>query len=111
MHDSHLAEKIVSLAITRARELGCNKIGTVKLRISALTCVRPDSLQAAFQTAARQAGLDGAELIVETVEPTCRCEDCGADFVPDKPTTRCPQCGSIRVVLQQGPDLEIESVQ
>ena len=111
MHDSHLAEKIVSLAVARARELGRDKIGTVKVRISALSCARPDSLQAAFQTAARRVGLDGAELIVESVEPSCRCEDCGADFIPDKPTTRCPQCGSARVVLQHGPELEVESVE
>ena len=111
MHEHHLAEKIVSLAVTRARELRRDKIRTVKVRISALTCVRPDSLQAAFQTAARHAGLDGAELIVETVEPTCRCEDCGADFVPDIPATRCVQCGSPRVVLQEGPEMEIERIE
>ena len=111
MHEHHLADKIVSLAIVRARELGRNKIKTVKVRMNALTCVHSDSLECAFRIAARNAGLDGAELIVETVEPTCRCEDCGADFVPDTPTTRCAQCGSVRVVLQQGPELEIESVE
>ena len=108
MHETHFAERIAAAVSARRKERGPDSVRAVLVRLGAGTHVTPDSLRGAFDSAAGRAGLSGVELRVETVEPRCVCEDCGAEFATDTKAIRCSECGSARVVLRQAAEMEME---
>lgn len=111
MHEVSLAGEILSTALARARSLGCSSPKAVIARIGAWTCVNPDLLARAFQAAASDLGAAGIELRIRVVRPECRCRDCGQAFEPRAFALRCDGCGSGRVTLEQGREMEVESVE
>jgi hydrogenase nickel incorporation protein HypA/HybF len=110
MHDLDLARRIVRLALSEASSAGRSRVKTVRVRIGAWTCSDADHLRHSFEFASRGTPAEGAELQVELVQPSARCEDCGASFQPGKPTLACAECGSPRVKLGQSREIELESV-
>lgn len=111
MHEVSLASQIASIASSHALKAGASGVLAVNIRIGAWTCVNPDLLRRAFAAASDEHGWTNVELRVEMVQPTCRCLDCHTDFRPEEFHLRCEKCGSARVVLEQGREMEVESVQ
>ena len=110
MHGTSIAERIVSIASSRASQLGQPAVKTVCVKIAAWSHLDAGELQSAFKTASRGQPTEGADLKIEIYEPSCRCEHCGEDFDPDQFTLRCPSCGSAQVVMDKSREVEVETV-
>jgi hydrogenase nickel incorporation protein HypA/HybF len=81
----------------------------VRLRIGALSTIVPDAMRAAFPIACESTPADGAELQISCVAIAVRCEDCGGRTELDAPPIMCGFCGSVRVRVEAGDELLIES--
>ena len=108
MHNLELARRIVRLALSEAASAGQSRVRTVRVRIAAWACGEPEHLRHSFEYAARGTPLEGAELHVDLVQPSARCEDCGSSFEPDSATLKCAQCGGSRVTLEQTREIEVD---
>ena len=111
MHEVSVARQIISIASARAQALGYPRMKSVRISIGSWTCVNPDLLRRAFAAATSQGDKPGPELQIHIVQPDCRCEECGAVFEPDDFALRCPTCDSPRVVLTQGREMVVESIE
>lgn len=111
MHGTSIAETIVEAASTRAADLGRSSVKTVRVRIAAWSHLRADELRFAFEAASRGRPTERADLRIEVVAPTARCQACGADYSPDSTELRCPSCGSARVVMDETHEVEVDSIE
>ena len=83
----------------------------IRLKVGKLSAVVPASLQFCFGVAAKEAGLDKAELLIEEVPVQARCKDCANTWAIDTPAFICPACDSARIELLSGRELDIESIE
>jgi hydrogenase nickel incorporation protein HypA/HybF len=108
MHETHMAQSIVSAASSRAKSSGASSVKAVRVQLGKWTCIDPDSLRNAFAAATAGTLAAGADLEIEVIEPSLRCEECRAVFEGDSKALRCVKCGSARVVLQQQADMQVQ---
>ncbi len=111
MHGTSIAERIVSIASSRAAALGQSSVKAVRVKVAAWSHLSPEELRMGFESASLGRPTEGADLKIELCEPSCRCEKCGNDFNPDRFTLRCPLCGSARVVMDKSREVEVEGVE
>jgi hydrogenase nickel incorporation protein HypA/HybF len=111
MHGTAIAERIVEAASARARQMGCSSVKAVRVRVAAWSHLHRGELQTAFKAAGRGKPTENAELHIEVFEPTAKCEDCGADYTSDSHTLRCPSCGSVRVVMDESREIELDAIE
>jgi hydrogenase nickel incorporation protein HypA/HybF len=111
MHGTSTAEAIVEAASARARQLGRSSVKAVRVRIAAWSHLRSGELETAFEAASRGKPTQNAQLIIEVVEPSAKCQDCGADYSADSGTLRCPACGSARVAIDESREVEVEAIE
>jgi len=109
MHELSIAHEIVKSVTQSMSEYPEARIDSITLSIGEYSGVDADSLTFAFPIAAEDTPAQGAELIIQTVTPSVKCNECGAGPV-DTAVMRCPQCGSINVTLTTGRELEITSM-
>ncbi len=79
-------------------------------RVGELSGIDPAVLSNAFAAAVRDTPLRGTSLTVESVVPEAICEQCGNSFRFDQAHTQCAKCGSLRLAVQGGDDLVLDSV-
>lgn len=109
MHELSIAHEIVKSATQSMSEYPEARVDSITLSIGEYSGVDPDSLTFAFPIAAEGTPVQGAELIIKTVTPTVKCNECGEGPVDTK-MMRCPRCGSIDVILSTGRELDITSM-
>ncbi len=110
MHETHMAQSIASAASSHAERSGASGVNAVRIRLGKWTCIDPDSLRTAYNKVAAGTPAAGSDLRIEVIEPSLRCDECGATFEADAKTLRCAKCGSARVVLQQQSDMEVQGI-
>ncbi|MDH7602390.1 MAG: hydrogenase maturation nickel metallochaperone HypA [Armatimonadota bacterium] len=106
MHEVQTAKNILQMACEEAKRQGLQNPRAIRVRVGAWTGIDVDHLKHDFHTVAPTVSLD-----VETVEPSARCEDCGARFEAKPGSLSCDKCGSRRVTLEQRRDIELISVE
>lgn len=94
-----------------AADAGATRVLAVNLRVGRMTEAIPDALQFAFEALSENTLSDGAELVLEMVEPSSFCLECGAEFSHDRFHRICPECGSYETTLLSGRELEIASIE
>jgi hydrogenase nickel incorporation protein HypA/HybF len=105
-------ELSVSCAVveTAVRHAAGREVTRVRLRVGALRQVVPDSLGFYFEIVARDTVCAGAALEQELIPARLRCADCEIDWAADAPAFRCPSCAGANVTVEQGDELEVESI-
>lgn len=111
MHETGIAEGILTAAIQAARDAGASRINTVEVTIGTLTEVMEDALQFAWEALRAGTIAEAADLAVAMVGARSRCADCGHEFAHDRyDGARCPACASYVVELVQGRELRIDAI-
>ncbi len=83
----------------------------VVLEIGPLAGVEPELVRLAFQRLAPTHGLTGAELAIEWVPLTTRCEACGAVQEHERAVFHCLSCGGGRVGVERGDAVILKSIE
>lgn len=111
MHELAIAKKLIETA-TALLPPNCTQVATVNIELGALAGVSEDELRFGFEVMAAQTACAGAKLEIEAVPAIVHCPQCGKSFpVADSDDLLCPTCGTPAVVVLQGKELLITSIE
>jgi hydrogenase nickel incorporation protein HypA/HybF len=108
VHELAIADCIVDIASRHARG---RRVTKVEVRVGHLRQVVPDALSFAFELVAQGTAVEGAELALEEVPATVRCNTCAAKSVLTAFPACCPSCGSLDVKVAGGEELLVDSLE
>ena len=119
MHEFSTMQGIVSAIREEGRKHNAKAITKVWLEIGELTFLGEEQLRFAFDVLTEGTEMEGAELIIQKVEPKVRCE-CGyegkvnydekEEFHIQFPILRCPVCGN-NVEIVSGKECLIKNIE
>ncbi len=108
MHERGLAEKILQMAIERAKGA---RISKVSMRVGELRSAKAESLQFWFDHLSRDSNCEGAKLDVVEEPMRWACSYCGQEYHEDTQTLVCPNCGSLELEMISGRELSVDGVE
>ena len=83
----------------------------LELAVGVLSGVHCDSLRFAFELLSPGTPAAGAELSIRQPAAISRCRQCGAAAEITEIVIDCPQCGSPAIVIEEGRELLLESIE
>lgn len=114
MHEMGVTRDIVDAVIKHAEEAGATSVRTVFLRIGFVRDIVDELLDSCFKWMARGTILEGAEVVIERVPLTVRCNSCGTIYhiePCDEASLPCPTCHKRDYRIHTGMELEIASIE
>jgi hydrogenase nickel incorporation protein HypA/HybF len=108
MHELSIAEGIIGLAVTEAKNRNSSAVVNIKLRLGEFTGVVREALEFGFEIARRGTLAEGAVLEIETVPLKTKCPQCGLVGRPvDDFCFLCAACAS-PVEIISGREMQVE---
>jgi hydrogenase nickel incorporation protein HypA/HybF len=110
MHELSLAQGIIQVIeeeLEKREEKGI--VRKINLRVGKLSSVEPEALLFSFEYCSKKTQCENAELVIEKVPLTCKCQNCGKDFSPKEAVFICPDCNSCRIKVLSGEEFYIDS--
>ena len=107
MHELSIAEELLEIIETKAREADIGRVERITLRIGEYSGIMPEALEFAFSVLSRGKPSEGAEIEIQTVAPEYVCKECG--YIESSPEDGCSRCGGTDLVLKHGSELSIVS--
>ena len=109
MHEAALAESILKIAIDTAEKNQAKKISAVGLKLGYMAGVEVEALNLSFKVLSENTLAQGAELKINRVPISAKCNKCGKIFEVSHYNFFCPECEGI-LILQSGRELLVEFV-
>ncbi|MGW8256875.1 MAG: hydrogenase maturation nickel metallochaperone HypA [Thermoguttaceae bacterium] len=111
MHELSIVEALIEQVQREVQRSGHRgKILRIELSIGRISGVNRDSLRFAFDLLTPSSAIEGAEIVIREVKPTCRCHACGARMEIDDLVINCPLCASDDILIEGGRDLMLQSI-
>ena len=111
MHEMGIIAGVLDAVNPSAESAGATRVLAVNLRVGVMTEAIEDALMFAFEALSEGTISEGAELVIEWVEPESVCLECGNQFKHDRFHRTCPACGSYETTIVAGRELEIASIE
>lgn len=114
MHELGLARPMIETVIESAELAGAKQVKRVYISIGLARDVVPELMDMTFKRLTKDTIAEGAELIVNQVPVSERCEDCGMVFpinLRDEATWHCPRCGSRHYKLHSGREFAVDRIE
>lgn len=109
MHEAALAEGIIKIALDVAAENNSKKISAVGLKIGDMSGVEIEALKLSFKVLTKNTVAEDAELKINRVPISAKCNKCGKIFTVSHYNFFCPECEGI-LILQTGRELLVEYI-
>jgi len=110
MHERSLVRALLRQVEGLAAEHPENRVVQVRIRVGEFSGVEPDLLAMAYDDLVCETQFRGAVLAMERVPLEATCDSCGQAFRIERFQFQCNACGSLRLSLQGGEELLLESV-
>jgi hydrogenase nickel incorporation protein HypA/HybF len=112
MHELAIAEALIEQVGTELDRAGQNKaVKRLELAVGRLSGVHCECLRFAFNLLSPGTRAQGAELSIRQPPAVSRCRQCGAVVEIEEVVIDCPQCGSLEIVIEEGRELLLESIE
>lgn len=111
MHELGIMTGVMDAVTKSAQEAGAEKVLKITLSVGVMTEAIEDALQFAFEALSEGTICEGAEFVVNMVQPRSRCLECGTEFEHDRFHVLCPICESFTTELIAGRELQIDSIE
>ncbi len=111
MHELSVCQALLAQVEQVARDNQAQHVDKIVLRIGPLAGVEPRLLQDAFPIARVGTVAADAELVIETLPLTVRCQGCGAETAAQPNRLICGACGDWHTQLISGDELLLASVE
>ena len=112
MHEMSLVESLMESLLNLLEEHPeWERVERVHLRVGAMRQVVPEAMEFCYRTAIAGTPLEGSELVLNSVPVHCRCNACGHRWPGDDRIFICPVCSSPEVELEEGMELEIDTLE
>ncbi len=109
MHELSLAENAVALIENAARREGFSRARVIRLEVGALSCVEPQALRFALESATLGSCAEGARIEIVHQPGAGECRACGQRCTMETLYELCPRCGSA-LEATQGTALRISDL-
>lgn len=110
MHEMSIANELLGQLEAIAAENGLARIEQLTIRAGELRGIVPEALQIAWASVAEGTVAEGAELTLDIVAASARCEACGLTYQPTVDCYLCPQCNQARPELLSGNEILLTRV-
>jgi hydrogenase nickel incorporation protein HypA/HybF len=111
MHEISIVEGLIDIVKETAAQHSLSKVTGIKLCIGTMRQVVPDALKFAFEIVGKGTVAEGAQIFITTIPPKGRCNDCGCEFPVEDYFFICGSCGGSSVIVTEGKELYIESLE
>ena len=111
MHEMAVCNELLDQVRASALQHGARSVGTITVRVGALSGVEPDLLERAFTIARAGDYTENARLLVETINVRVRCRRCGNENEAAANRLLCKACGGYAVDLVGGDELLLASIE
>lgn len=111
MHELAIAQRMIETAVALMPP-EAEQISKLKIQLGALAGVSEEELRFGFEVMSPETPCRGAELEIDAVPAIAHCPQCGIDFgVEDSDDLICPSCNMPSVLVIQGKELLITSLE
>ena len=111
MHELSVCQSLLSQIEHIVDENGAIGVHSVRVQVGPLSGVDAQLLAQAFPIAVAGTIADGAELIMETIAITVKCQNCGEESEVRANQLICRSCGDWHTTLLSGDELILASVE
>lgn len=111
MHEVSIVQSLIDIVCNKAEENNLKKIKKISLRIGEFSGVFEDSIRFAYKAISKDTIVDGAELSIEIVEATAKCNQCDISFKINHFNKLCPECQSFSNNILSGYELYINTIE
>lgn len=111
MHERSLAESVVQVAESAARQHGGTHVSAITLEVGVLAGVEIDVLRLCFDTASRASIVKGATLIIEQPGGHAWCVPCNESVPLSSLIEPCPRCGCHRLQVTAGDQFSVREIE
>jgi hydrogenase nickel incorporation protein HypA/HybF len=111
MHEVSIMENTIKIVLEKAKENNLKNISKITIKIGKLSGVMSDALLFAFHSISKGTIVEGAEFLIEKVDATARCDDCGITFEIDHFNKLCPNCNKFSTNILSGYELYVNTIE
>ena len=112
MHEMGIALQIIDIATASIPEdMQPARVEKINLKVGKLSAIVKESLNFCFEIASKETPLEGAELFIDEIPVTVRCNTCAIEWTIESPVFSCTQCGGGDIKILSGRELDIESIE
>ena len=110
MHELGICDALLKMVRNIAEEEALEEISRITVEVGSLSGVVPAYMSDCWEAVTDGTELQNVEFVVEELEGTARCMDCGEEFSADVNRLRCPHCGGERLTPLTGRDLTLKEI-
>lgn len=112
MHELSLLQGVLDSVTPVAKNAGATRVTSITLNIGEMTQVVDEAMDFGWNVLTEgDPFYEGAELVVNHINASSLCFDCGAEFSHDRFHMRCPKCGGGHTVVKSGKEMDIASIE
>ena len=110
MHELGICDALLKMVRGVAKEQALQEIQRITVEVGSLSGVVPAYMADCWEAVTDGTELEGVEFVIEELEGTARCLDCGREFPADVEHLRCPSGGSEKLTPMTGRDLTLKEI-
>ena len=110
MHELGICDALLKMVRNIAAEESLEEITRITVEVGSLSGVVPAYMSDCWEAVTDGTELADVEFVVEELEGTARCLDCGEEFPADSNRLRCPKCGGEKLTPLTGRDLTLKEI-
>ena len=110
MHELGICDALLKMVRNIAAEESLEEITRITVEVGSLSGVVPAYMSDCWEAVTDGTELAEVEFVVEELEGTARCLDCGEEFPADVNRLRCPSCGGEKLTPLTGRDLTLKEI-
>ena len=110
MHELGICDALLKMVRNIAAEESLEEITRITVEVGSLSGVVPAYMSDCWEAVTDGTELADVEFVVEELEGTARCLDCGEEFTADSNRLRCPSCGGEKLTPLTGRDLTLKEI-
>ncbi len=111
MHEMALAESILQIVETHARNAGAEKVTVVRLEIGALSHVEIPALRFGLEAVTQGSMAEGCKIEIDHVPGTAWCHDCMKTIGITRLGDPCPTCGGYKLQVNGGEEMRVKDME
>ena len=110
MHEIGIASSIADIVRQAVDPGRIRAVRQIRVQIGVLRAVQPETLDFAFTAIVKDTDLEASKLESTVAPAPATCAECGGLTMLDSFPAECPSCGGVRLKIEGGMDLTVDSV-
>lgn len=111
MHEMIATQSLLDTALRYAERNGARRVTQLNLELGELSFFMDEAIQFYWDIVSQGTPAEGARLHFEHTPVLLRCLGCDTHFPPDERVHYCPTCGKLQMIVSEGHEFRLESIE